>query len=466
MYENIPEYLEHLPVEVLKAIDGSGQAAQALERQDLEADVERLNILETPFFDRLGKVQATAYEHEYTLVTSRHDKIGYAVYRDGGLPRSVDVDVARRRTLPSLIGHRITITELAQATTRAGVQTAEETARTEKIVAVMEETEYLNFYGDRRLGSTNMESPQNLQYDGIENIVKRGAPQNVTDAGGAPLSLGLLWAAENKVYTTQGRALPNTVYISPVDKINLQQAFYQISRIVGSERVQGSLGVDAQTYISAFGESELVTSRFLGDFHKYSDQGFGNTGGEYSRPGSVTIDDENAVTNPNANDNDGLEAGTYTYAVKAFNFNGESEATEMVAPVTVTAGQAVEIELTNISSGTKGFWVFRKDGNDGEFKFLKKVPYYSGSTFTIIDDGHENIVSAYGTFSFKRLPGTGIVAGVDHRTTSMAQWIPLEQVQLPRVLTNDMAIRHVTSLFSRAPEFNFLIVNVGQNPLS
>ena len=183
------DYLEHLPLDVLKAIDGTSQVAQSLERQDLEGELERLNILETPFYDRLNKVSATAYEHEYNVVTSRQDKIGYAAYRDGGIPRTIEVEVARRRTLPTLIGHRITITELAVATTRAGVQTAEETARTEKMVAVMEETEYLLFHGNRAFGSTDFSNPQNLQYDGMENIVKRGAPQNVTDLEGAPLSL-------------------------------------------------------------------------------------------------------------------------------------------------------------------------------------------------------------------------------------------------------------------------------------
>jgi len=126
------QYLSHLGPEVLKAIDGSSQVAQTLERQDLESEMERLNILETPFYERLGKVQATAYEHEYNVVTSRQDKIGYAVYKDGGIPRTVDIELSRRRVIPSLIGQRITYTELAIATTRAGVKTVEQTARDER----------------------------------------------------------------------------------------------------------------------------------------------------------------------------------------------------------------------------------------------------------------------------------------------------------------------------------------------
>jgi hypothetical protein len=453
------EYLENVPMDVLKAIDGTSQVAQSLERQDLEGELERLNVLETPFFDRLNKIQATAFEHEYNVVTARQDKIGYAAYRDGGIPRTVEVEVARRRTLPTLIGHRITITELAVATTKAGVQTAEQTARTEKMVAVMEETEYLLFHGNRAFGSNDFSSPMNLQFDGMENIVKRGAPQNVLDLQGAPLSLAALWAAENKVYLTQGLARPNTVYMSPVDKINLQQSFYQIARTNQAERTAGVLGAEAQSYISAYGESELVTDRFLGDWHKYSAAGFGATGGEFARPAAPTagtiFSSDNATTA-------GLDAGTYTYAVKAANFNGESSAL-VLDPVLVEQGEMVTMSAS-VEAATKWVIVYRSE-NGGDFKFLKRVPVYATGTVVLKDDGHQTLVSPYGTFTYRLLPGTGFVAGVDHMTTMMAKWIPLEQVPLPQTLNRDLAIRHVSSLYSRAPEFNFLIVNVGQESL-
>jgi hypothetical protein len=459
-YPNL-EYLQDIPLDVLKAIDGTSQVAQSLERQDLEGELERLNVLETPFFDRLNKIQATAFEHEYNVVTARQDKIGYAAYRDGGIPRTVEVEVARRRILPTLIGHRITITELAVATTKAGVQTAEQTARTEKMVAVMEETEYLLFHGNRAFGSNDFSSPMNLQFDGMENIVKRGAPQNILDLQGAPLSLAALWAAENKVYLTQGLARPNTVYMSPVDKINLQQSFYQIARTNQAERTAGILGAEAQSYISAYGESELVTNRFLGDWHKYSSAGFGATGGEFARPAAPTV-----VAQPVSSDNTlpgtGLAAGTFTYSVKAANFNGESAALEMTS-VVATAGDMVTLQV-NVDAATKWVIVYRKDGT-GAFKFLKRVPVYSTGTVTVTDNGYQTLVSPYGSFTYRQVPGTGFVAGVDHMTTMVAKWIPLEQVPLPQTLNRDLAIRHVASLYSRAPEFNFLIVNVGQESL-
>lgn len=462
-YEQHLDYLEHLPLDVLKAIDGTSQVSQSLERQDLEGELERLNILETPFYDRLRKVQATAYEHEYNVVTSRQDKIGYAAYRDGGIPRTIEVEVARRRTLPTLLGHRITITELAVATTRAGVQTAEETARTEKMVAVMEETEYLLFHGNRAFGSTDFSAPQNLQFDGLENIVKRGAPQNVLDLKGAPLSLAALWAAENKVYLTQGLARPNVVMMSPVDKINLQQGFYQIARTNQADRASGVLGTEAQTYISAYGESELVTNRFLGDWHKFTDQGFGATGGEFARPaetGAITVT-AGAVSTGTP----GFTGGTeYAYQVKAANFNGEASAVAGNVAVTPAANEEVTLSVASVPAAAKWLIIYRSDAG-GAFKFLKKVPVYSSGTVVVTDDGHETLRSAYGTFSYEKIPGTGFVAGVDLMTTMLAQWIPLEQVPLPQTLNRDFAIRHVSSLFSRAPEFNFLIVNVGQENL-
>jgi len=459
-YPNL-NYLSHLSLDVLKAIDATSQVAQGLERQDLEGEMERLNVLESPFYDKLGKVTATAYEHEYNVVTSRQDKIGYAVYRDGGVPRTVEIELARRRILPSLIGQRIAYTELTIATTKAGVKSIEQTVRDEKIVAVMEETEYLLMYGDRRFGTKDLNSPKNLQFDGIENIVKRGAPQNILDLGGKPLSLSALWAAENKVYQTQGLAKPNVVFISPIDKINLQSSFYQLARTNGAERAQGVLGATAQTYISAYGETELVTSRFLGDWHKFSDQGAGNTGGEFARPAAPSSVVASAPVS--IGDDEGLDVNTFQWAVKAFSFNGESSA-KYTAPVTTANNNSkVRITASNIDPNTLGFLLYRKDGENGRFKFVKKVPYYgAGQDVVIEDDGHETFTSPYGEYRYKKVPGTGIVFGVDFMTTSLAQWIPLEQVPLPQTLNRDFAIRHVSSLFSRAPEFNFAILNVGQ----
>lgn len=459
------EYLSHLTPEVLKAIDGTSQVAQTLERQNLESDMERLNILETPLYERLGKVQATAYEHEYNVVTARQDKIGYAVYKDGDVPRTVDIELSRRRITPSLLGQRITYTELAVATTRAGVKTIEQTARDEKIVAVMEETEYLLFYGDRRFGSaTDFSTGQNLQFDGLERIVKNGAPQNITDLGGKPLSLSALWAAENKVYQTQGLAKPSTVFISPIDKINLQASFYQIARTNAAERTAGVLGAEAQTFISAYGQSELVTSRFLGDWHRYQDAGFGNGQGTYARPQvpQVTGVALAAVEGGLEGLNNGIEV---TYFIKAANFNGESAARVTTASTPVNGTSKVRITLDNVDPNTKWFIVYRKDGN-GKAKFLKRVPYYGSTGAAILeDDGHETLQSAYGNYRYKKIPGTGIVIGLDLMTTNIAQWIPLEQVPLPQMLNRDYAIRHVSALFARAPEFNFLLVNVGQDSL-
>ena len=470
---NLPEhlsYLSHLKPEILKAIDGPSQVVQSLERQNLESEMERLNVLETPAYERIGKVLATAMEHEYNVVTARQDKIGYAVYKDGDIPRTVDIEIARRRVTPSFIGQRITYTEIAVAVTKGGVKSIEQVARDEKIVAVMEETEYLIFHGDRRFGSgTDFSTGQNLQFDGLERIVKNGAPQNILDLKGAPLSLAALWAAENKVYQTQGLAKPSTVFISPIDKINLQSSFYQIARTNQAERASGILGNEAQTFISAYGQSELVTSRFLGDWHRYQNGAFGNSSGEYSRPLTPMIvapGAQGSRLEGVAGGLAGLDEGVaVTYFIKSANFYGESAARSVSLGAPTNGTSKAVLALDNVDSNTKWFIVFRQDGN-GKPKFLKRVPYYgSEATVTIEDDGHEALQSAYGNFRYRKLPGTGMVVGLDLMTTSIAQWIPLEQVPLPQALNRDYAIRHVSSLFARAPEFNFLIINVGQESL-
>lgn len=460
------QYLAHLEPAVLKTIDGAGQLSQSIERQDLEKEVIRLNILETPFYERLEKVQATAYQHEYVLVTSRHDKIGYANYKDGGIPRVVEVEAVKRRVTPTLIGHRITITEIAKAVTAHGVKTAEQVAREEKIVAVLEETEYQLFYGNGALGSTDLESQMNLQSDGIEWIVKRGAPQNILDLKGDAISLSAFWAAENLVYVTQGMARPNVAMVSPLDKINLQTQFLQAARLNTADRTAGMLGATAQSYTSAYGESEIVTSRMLGDWHKFSDQAFGSTGSDFARPGNPVMAATPVTTTLVAGGEAGLTAGTRNYAIKACNFNGESEAV-FVTGVTVdgVTTNRVNFSFSIVDPSTKWFAIYVDETNTGVFKFLKKVIVYSVASIQAYDDGHEVLTGAYGRYRYRKVAGTGIVPIMDFSVTSLAQWIPLEQVPLPQYMNTDYAVRHVSTLFSRAPEFSALIVNVSQESL-
>ena len=445
----------------LKALDSVGSAVQSLQRESLEVEVTRLNLVDTPLLDRATKVYPTAREHKFSLVTSRHDKIGYAAFREGSVPRTVEIELTQRRALPTMIGSRVQITELAEKVTENGLQAIGELVRTEKIQEVKEETEYLDVYGDRRFGSADENSSLNLQYDGVVNIVKNGAPMNVIDAQGKPLSLALLWAAESSVLNTQMLAKPSTVVISHMDRINLQATFYNFARTTQQERVQGLLGANATEFVSGYGQSELVPSRFVGDWHKFNDAGFGAVAGEYARPtapGAVT-----AVSAVSATAGQGFTAvrANLTYAFKFANFNGESEAVFTTAIASAPIGNQVTSSAT-VAASVKWALVYVKDDTTGKFQFLCKVPVY-GTAFVFIDNGYETFSHpAYGSKTVRRIPGTGVVLGLDFNVTARAEWIPLEIVALPKVLNDDLVVRHCSTLFSRAPEFNYVIVNVGQ----
>jgi len=465
------EHLKHLDEATLKALNAAGQVAESLEREDLEGELTQLNVLDTPLTDMLSKnaVKARAYEHEYNVVTARHDKIGYAAFREGGLPRTVEVQVARRRIRPMLVGHRITVTELATRTTQNGVMQIDELAKREKMIAVANEFEYLAFYGDNTLGDDVPGSPNNLQQDGIVNIIKRGAPQNVLDAKGSPLTIDLLWEAESKVVSTQAFANPTAVFISYIDKLNLQASFYQIARIMNTtDRRAGLLGADAQSYIGIRGEHTLYPSQFLGDFHKFNPARFGAEVGDFAAPpSSWTVDPATLQPNPYPT---GLGsttgATTYEYAFKAANFYGESAAKySTVNFATTDADKAVKFDFHGLTN-VKWLDVYRKDPNSNEYKFYKRVKVTTtNGDFTWIDDGHETVTTPTGVYRWKKIPGTGVVVGLDPNVTTMAVWIGMELYRLPPALTHDYVVWKVASVFSRAPEFNFLIVNVGQTPI-
>ncbi len=462
----IPEHLKHLDLATLKALNAAGSVAESLEREDLEPELTQLNVLDTPLTDVLkkGGIKARAYEHEYNVVTARHDKIGYAAFRDGGLPRTVEINVARRRIRPMLVGHRITVTELATKTTENGVMRIDEVAKREKMIAVANEWEYLAIYGDNTLGEEVPGSPNNLQQDGIVNIIKRGAPQNVVDAGGQPLTIDLLWEAESRVVATQALAKPSAVFLSYIDKLNLQHSFYQLARIVNTgDRRAGLLGADAQSYIGVRGEHQLYPSQFLGDFHKFNPARFGSEVGEFAAPSnSWTLD---PVTEVNVTPASPFRSGdTYEYAVKACNFYGESAA-KFVGHTLTADGKGLKLTFRGLVN-VKWLDIYRKDPGSQEFKFYRRVPVRTvNGDFEFVDDGYETVVTPSGVYRWKKIPGTGVVFGIDPNVTTMATWIGMELYRLPPALTHDWVIWKVASPFSRAPEFNWLIVNVSQEPL-
>ena len=71
------------------------------------------------------------------------------------------------------------------------------------------------------------------------------------------------WEAESRVVSTQAFANPTAVFISYVDKLNLQASFYQIARtMTTADRRAGLLGADAQSYIGVRGHKPLPLQRF------------------------------------------------------------------------------------------------------------------------------------------------------------------------------------------------------------
>jgi hypothetical protein len=203
----------------------------------------------------------------------------------------------------------------------------------------------------------------------------------------------------------------------------------------------------------------------LGDWHKYVSAGFGGTAGEFARPTAGVIQTATAAAAAAAGKGVGATITSVQYAFKFANFNGESDAVLGASTPVSAVTQQLTTVLGTIDPSTRWVIVYRQDNGAGDFKFVTKVPYYGGATITFIDDGYETLISAYGTFSYRRLPGTGYVPLIDFTSTKKAQWISMERVQLPKVLNDDFVVRHVQSLFSRAPEFNALIINVSQASL-
>lgn len=464
------EFVNQLNPEIVKALDATNVATEALQLPDIEAEITQLGVLGTVFWDTFKKVQATAREHQFTLITSRRDMLGKAFYQERGLPRETGIGAVRRKVTPKLIGHRMAVTELARAVTEHGLDDALERLKTEKLIATLEDTEWGIIYGDADLGpGADRDAPENLQTMGLVASFMRFAPENIIDLEGRPLTLRDIWDAEVRIFQRNERAMPDNLYISPIDHINLRESFYQFTLTSQAERMQGVLGTNATEYLGSYGRIPIHVSRFLGDFNRFDADAVGDPTGEYARPqGTVTV-------SATAGGSDGdLPEGDYVIAVKAHNFWGTSAA-GISNTVSVTAGQKITLDIAYTTSDAYWFEIFvrRADDPTAKFKFLTRVKKAPSGNTTFVYSGLQSLVkdAAYtgvndtNTYTYKQIPGTGVAFLLDTKRIRIARWLPLQLVNLPRNLTYHMAIRHAINLYSQAWEFSAMFINVGQVPL-
>lgn len=158
-----------------------------------------------------------------------------------------------------------------------------------------------------------------------------------------------------------------------------------------------------------------------------------------------------AVTAAGAGTGSALDAGTYQIKVTLRNDHGESIPLQL-APVTITAGQNIDLTVTNMPAGVKSIRVYMSapGGAVGTEKFVGAFASKGNATYRLAG---------------RKLPGLGeaFLLDLSPETMKFKQLSPLTKINFAIVTTAlEFALVLYGALFVYAPRFNGVFENVGK----
>lgn len=235
---------------------------------------------------------------------------------------------------------------------------------------------------------------------------------------------------------------PSELHIEPLALSSFVKQFYPQFRSAPGLSGQ-TVGYDVNKMVTSAGTIDFKPNLFLRPRGAVRSVGIQNAPALGSAAVVAT-----AVAAPSGSK--GLSAGAYQYKVTFVNDFGESGAIQEAGGVTVTAGQAVSLALSNIPATTKFVKVYRSaaGGAVGSEQFIGN--YKSGAT--IVDSGMKE-------------PGLGEAFLLDMSSECMRfkQLAPLSKINFAIVSTAlEFAIVLYGALFVYTPRFNCVFKNLGK----
>ena len=235
---------------------------------------------------------------------------------------------------------------------------------------------------------------------------------------------------------------PSELHIEPLALSSFVKQFYPQFR--SAPGMSGAtVGYEVNKMVTSAGNIDFKPNLFLRPRGQVRPVGLANAPVLGSASVTATAGSAPAGTH-------GLEAGAYQYKVTFVNDFGESGAIQEAGGVSVTAGQAVSLALSNIPATTKYIKVYRSEagGAVGSEKFV----------------GNYKVASAIVDSGAKR-PGLGEAFLLDMSSEVMRfkQLAPLSKINFAIVSTAlEFAIVMYGALFVYAPRFNCLYRNLGK----
>lgn len=415
-----------------------------LRTESLEASLKNLTFEmdEIKLFRSIPKVPASNTVEEFNRLRSYSEAGNRRFFNgwmtEGDLPEEVDSTYERVTVLIKFLGVVGRVTHVANTIRAAhGNVIALETMN--KTMELLKNVEHALFFGDSSL------LPE--QFDGLEALITDGAPGNVIDLRGQPMTEEVLNDAMLLIRDNFGAA--TDVYMSTGAFADLAKQVYDRQRFLQAP-APGVLGATVTAFQGQHGRVNLHDHVFFTSGDEPVAAGLGRADRRPLPPtlGSVTAAGSGSKFTS-------ADAGAYWYKVVAGNRYGVSAPVTAAAAVTVAAGESVTIPVTDGGQGTTYYEVYRSPvgGAAADAKFMTRVAR-SGATQNIVDANDD-------------IPGTtkGFVLMQNQQSFSWSQLLPLTRIPLAAI---DTSIRWAQVLYGAVkmytPQKNVVFKNVGRVP--
>jgi hypothetical protein len=280
-----------------------------------------------------------------------------------------------------------------------------------KTMFMLQQLENSMFFGDSSI------IPE--QYDGLRRLITDGAPQNVIDLRGAPLTEEVLNDALLLVRDNFGMA--TDAYMTTGVFADLAKQVYDRQRFMVPP-APGTLGSTVTAFQGQHGKINLHDSVFIRPGGLATAAGLGSTTKRPLSPTITVAPAAAAVTNPLFTAGD---AGTYFYRVVAGNRFGRSVPLD-TASVAVVAGDEVTFTIADGGQGTSYYEIYRTVAGAAlaTAELVTKVAR-TGATQVITDTNAD-------------IPGTSnaFILMQNQRSFSWAQLLPMTRIPLAAIDTS------------------------------
>lgn len=415
-----------------------------LRTQSLESSMKNLSFEmdEIKLFKTIPKVPATNTVEEFNQLlsysSSGDKRFNLGWMTEGALPEEEDSTYRRVTMLIKYLGVQGRVTHVAQTIRPAhGNVIAQETSN--KTMDLLKLAENALFFGDSSL------IPE--QMDGLEKLILAGAPSNVVDLRGAPLTEANLNDCLLAIRDNYGVA--TDAYFSTGAFSDLAKNVYDRQRFAVPNQ-PGVLGAQVQAFQGQHGKITLHDHIFIQPGQLALPGGLGRTD---KRPLPPTISVQPAAGANAASQFGTGTNGVYFYRIVAGNRFGLSVPVD-TAGVNVAVGDQVTFTILDGGQGTTYYEIYRveKAGQAvGTAKLMTRIARVPGSQ--VITDQNED------------LPGTskGFVLMQNNRSFALSQLLPMTRIPLATI---DTSLRWAQVLYiglkMYAPAKNLVVKNIGR----